>query len=64
VQLRERLDGTMDIADAARKEGDSVIRIPRSRDRISNAEARRGRRAAGLPQGILDGRYDLPHLSC
>ena len=33
--LRERLDGTMDIADAAREEGDSVIRIPRSRDRMS-----------------------------
>src|SRR6185436_6222136 len=27
--LRERLDGIVDIADAARAEGDSVIRIPR-----------------------------------
>jgi hypothetical protein len=33
--LRERLDATTDLADAARAEGDSVIRIPRSRDRIS-----------------------------
>ena len=33
--LRERLDATTELADAARAEGDSVIRIPRPRDRIS-----------------------------
>jgi len=32
--LRERLDGIVDITDAAREEGDSVIRISRSRDRL------------------------------
>lgn len=32
--LRERLDGIVDLADAARQDGDSVIRIPRPDDRI------------------------------
>ena len=32
--LRERLDGIVDITDAAREEGDSVIRTAQSRDRV------------------------------
>lgn len=32
--LRERLEGIVDITDAAREEGDSVIRIPQQPDRV------------------------------
>lgn len=32
--LRERLDGIVDITDAAREEGDSVIRIEQPSDRV------------------------------